>query len=580
MLKPTIIRYLSIDGAIGNVSDLIALDIDGDGDQDLLGTALHFPPQDKSIAVFGLISNGAGAFTASASLVAGQTVHSREFVTADFNGDGLTDVFIADHGYDEMPFPGARNTLLVGREGGGFSDASTLLPKIIDYSHSAAAADIDGDGDIDLFVGNLYGGRSGPYLMLNDGMGSFKKAGALLPSSVKDRTNTYTTSLFTDIDGDGDQDLFLGGDGASSVMLINNGKGRFSLSKHTVPDGPMGGRNTINIDSLAFDFNGDGRDELLAVGTRTQPFYTNASFQVLSAKGNTGKLKDVTDLYFDSQPSVRGWVKKLLFLDLDNDGALDIVGEVSGGQSAVVAYLNDGNNRFYQLDPNSLMDFAGLSLAVLDTNGDGRKELVQVGSGNGSYGLQVVTTVNTAGNASGTSANDTVFGGNSGQAVDGMGGADFLVGGGGDDTLSGSDGNDTLLGGEGNDMLSGGNGKDILVGGSGDDRLTGGAGADRFVFSAWRDTSADSPDLITDFSRAEGDRIDLRSIDAKEKSAAVDHAFKFIGTSAFSGKAGELRYETADGETRIYGDVNADGVADLTIILGGSVKLKAADFLL
>lgn len=73
----------------------------------------------------------------------------------------------------------------------------------------------------------------------------------------------------------------------------------------------------------------------------------------------------------------------------------------------------------------------------------------------------------------------------------------------GNDLLAGGAGDDELLGGAGNDTLEGGAGDDRLRGGSGRDRLTGGTGADEFVVG----DAARSVATITDFSRAEGDRL-------------------------------------------------------------------------
>ena len=57
MLRPVTIQYLDVKGAKGSVSDIIPMDIDGDGFLDLVGTSLHFPQQNKSIPVFALINS-------------------------------------------------------------------------------------------------------------------------------------------------------------------------------------------------------------------------------------------------------------------------------------------------------------------------------------------------------------------------------------------------------------------------------------------------------------------------------------------------------------------------------------------
>ena len=134
-----------------------------------------------------------------------------------------------------------------------------------------------------------------------------------------------------------------------------------------------------------------------------------------------------------------------------------------------------------------------------------------------------------------------------------------------------------LDGGAGNDTLIGGAGDDVLIGGPGADTLTGGAGADRFTFSVG-DLSADpaKTDTITDFSRNDGDKIDLTGFDGGKAST-----FSFIGTAAFTKHAGELRIDTSGTNQVVYGDLNGDGIADFAInVSKGSGTLIAADFIL
>ena len=99
--------------------------------------------------------------------------------------------------------------------------------------------------------------------------------------------------------------------------------------------------------------------------------------------------------------------------------------------------------------------------------------------------------------------NDTGFG---------RGCNDTMFGGGGNDALYGEAGNDTLNGEAGNDYLSGGGGRDTLRGGdSGNDRMNGGAGGDRFGFVVNFGTSSQY-DTIEDFSRGQGDKIQLGAL--------------------------------------------------------------------
>jgi Ca2+-binding RTX toxin-like protein len=111
--------------------------------------------------------------------------------------------------------------------------------------------------------------------------------------------------------------------------------------------------------------------------------------------------------------------------------------------------------------------------------------------------------------ADGAGGADAIYGRNN----DGLGaGDDALRGGAGNDMLEaraggdavyGDAGDDRLFGSLGSDILYGGDGMDVLFGGYGADRLSGGAGADKFV------VRLSDRDVITDFNRAEGDRIHL-----------------------------------------------------------------------
>ncbi|MDF3607130.1 hypothetical protein PE067_13900 [Paracoccus sp. DMF-8] len=181
----------------------------------------------------------------------------------------------------------------------------------------------------------------------------------------------------------------------------------------------------------------------------------------------------------------------------------------------------------------------------------------------------------------GGAGNDTLNGGAGNDALNGGIGTDRMAGGAGNDTLSGGAGNDTLFGGAGADRILGGAGDDRIIGGLGADNLFGGTGRDVFVFNDITESRAvaGGRDTIFDFSIAEGDRIDLRGIDANT-GLAGDQAFAFVGTTAFSGTAGELRYQIANGDTFVYGDVNGDGRADFAIMLDDLLALTRAQFLL
>ena len=188
------------------------------------------------------------------------------------------------------------------------------------------------------------------------------------------------------------------------------------------------------------------------------------------------------------------------------------------------------------------------------------------GGSTGSYNL-TMTAVEADRVLNGTAANDTLNGAGGNDTLNGQAGNDRLVGAAGNDSLSGLIGNDTLDGGAGNDRLLGGVGRDVL---------TGGTGADLFSFVTLADSSPGSiRDLIIDFSRADGDRIDLAALDANSRVSG-DQAFAFIGGGVFTRAAGQLRF--AGGV--LQADVNGDARADFEIAIQGASVLSATDFIL
>jgi Ca2+-binding RTX toxin-like protein len=168
-----------------------------------------------------------------------------------------------------------------------------------------------------------------------------------------------------------------------------------------------------------------------------------------------------------------------------------------------------------------------------------------------------------------------------------------VIGGSGSDSLSGSIGSDELTGAGGNDTLIGGLGADTLEGGLGRDLMTGGGGLDRMVFRSIAESGVAfaNRDAINTF--AHGDKIDLTAIDANTVLAG-DQAFSWLGSGAFTGAAGQLRFDlnniAASGvrSYTVYADVDGNRAADWSLqiytapvsLTPGDWSLAAWDFIL
>ncbi|MFY8114137.1 MAG: VCBS domain-containing protein [Rhabdaerophilum sp.] len=179
------------------------------------------------------------------------------------------------------------------------------------------------------------------------------------------------------------------------------------------------------------------------------------------------------------------------------------------------------------------LDFSGLTIAVnVDLDGP----LFGNGKGTATGFSEVVGFQHVIGG----DGDDTLWGDDRGNLLEGgagndyivgFGGEDVIIGGDGHDMLFGSEGTDRIYGGAGNDILSGFEGDDILDGGEGSDRLlvqsghnmlAGGSGADQFAFviSTIRfNPAANGNHIVADFNAGEGDRIHFSASSLLEPNA-------------------------------------------------------------
>jgi hypothetical protein len=177
----------------------------------------------------------------------------------DANGDGYLDLWVVSGG-NEMPVSdvSSADRLYINDGTGHFSITLSSIPQLYENKSCVAIADIDKDGDSDVFVGFLsnpqkYGVPQNSYLYTNDGKGKFEVA----PNSTMNllKLGMVTSASFTDVNHDGWPDLVVAGEWMPVKVFINN-KGNFS--EMDIPN------STGLWQSICIaDVNGDGYPDIL-----------------------------------------------------------------------------------------------------------------------------------------------------------------------------------------------------------------------------------------------------------------------------------------------------------------------------
>ena len=284
--------------------DIGIADFDHDGDLDIVVVS----EDDKTNEFY--LNNGDGTFADAGDRIP-VTGTSNAVLILDINVDGHEDIVIGNNG---------QNRILINDGTAHFTDeTSSRLEAAEDVTQSIAAGDVNKDGFVDLVFANEGNNR----ILINNGKGVFTDESAIRIEYRGTLEESREVAL-GDVDGDGDLDLFFGNVAAfvenadkQNRLLLNNGSGYFADA--TGPRLPKDADRSFG--GTFFDIDQDGDLDIITGNVNGSQFGGSTPFRVYLNNGQ-GKFIDGTELIFPLSATGRGF--DMEFADFNNDGIIDI----------------------------------------------------------------------------------------------------------------------------------------------------------------------------------------------------------------------------------------------------------------
>src|SRR5579872_141039 len=353
-------------------------DFDNDGFLDLVTSQV-----DDCAPLRFMHNNGDGTFTDRAAAAGlSQQLGGLNIIQADYNNDGCIDILVLRGGWEFA----RHNSLLRNNCDGTFTDVTEqagLLKGTPAPAHSAVWADIDNDGNLDLFIANE---NAPSQLFRNNGNGTFTD---ISHDAGIDRTATSKGVVSADYDNDGFPDFYVSNFNGADFLYHNNGNRTFTeVSKAANAQGPW-----MSFAAWFFDYDNDGKPDLFVTGYYMSVEEVARSYMGLPGKGESSKLfRNLGNGKFEDVTAAVGLNHVYMpmganFGDIDNDGYLDIY--LATGTPSFSAMFgnvllhNQAGRHFTDISASSGTGAMskGHGVAFGDLNNDGAEELFVVMGG-------------------------------------------------------------------------------------------------------------------------------------------------------------------------------------------------------
>ena len=233
----------------------------------------------------------------------------------DADSDGDLDLYTANGGIEFSKFiPYLSDKLYFNDGSGNFTQSKLELPTNSNFFNSSTveASDIDKDGDMDLFVGerlisDSYGVPGSGVILLNNGKGSFKDVTSLYAPELKD-IGMITDAIFVDIDNDNDEDLIVIGEFMGINILLNeNGLFKYGLTRGDGIKGENITQNLKTINAIPLSLRTDKLPSPKLLEVRGEVFMEKDKFKIF----NDDRLKSELSVFANPRNAAAGSLRQL-----------------------------------------------------------------------------------------------------------------------------------------------------------------------------------------------------------------------------------------------------------------------------